>query len=80
MYDDTVNDLDMFTSPKYTVKGPGSIGGKSGKSINDKYRGIDTSHAGILDLNTSSNSDPGKVACLVNSLIAGNSYNKTISS
>ena len=55
----------MFTSLKYTVKGPGSIGGKSGKSINDKYRGIDTSHAGILDLNTSSNSDPGKMTCLV---------------
>lgn len=58
-YDNTVNDMDMFTSLKYTIKGPGAIGENSANAVNDKYRGIDQSYVGSIDLNTCSSSDPG---------------------
>lgn len=58
-YDDSVNDLDIFTSLKYTMKGPNAIGEHNSKSIQKKYRGIYPNHIGKLDINTASSSDPG---------------------
>lgn len=58
-YDNSVNDMDLFTALKYSSKGPSSIGEKGGNSINIKYRGIHTSYVSRLDLNTSGSSDPG---------------------
>lgn len=57
--DSSVNDQDLFTALKYTVKGIGAMGETSSNSINDKYRGLHLSYIGRLDLNSSSSSDPG---------------------
>lgn len=57
-YDNSVNDLDMFVSLKYSLKGPNSIGEKSSNSVNIKQRDIDESYIGIIDVNSTSNSDP----------------------
>ena len=59
-YNDLSNDLDFFSKIRYTVKGPNSIGsGKSERNISIKYRGIDPSYIGNLDINVYSSSSPG---------------------
>lgn len=60
----TAGDFDLFTSLKVTFKGPNAIGGSSPNSVNDRYRGIHPSYIGVLDINTSGNSDPGLTTML----------------
>ena len=63
-FDDSVNDLDFFSKLRYTIKGPNSQGGSSGKTIATCQRGIDPSFIGRIDLNTVGNSDPGATGVL----------------
>jgi len=63
-FDDSVNDLDFFSKLRYTIKGPNSQGGSSGKTIATCQRGIDPSFVGRIDLNTVGNSDPGATGVL----------------
>ena len=57
-YDDNVNDMDMFSKLKFTIKGPNSLGGKSDNTISTAYRGIHPSFIGRIDINVCGNSDP----------------------
>lgn len=57
--DDIVNDNDFLMSLAFTNKGPSSLGEGSNKKISAKYRYLDPSMIGVLDINTSSNSDVG---------------------
>lgn len=57
-YRDLVNDMDATSALKYTYKGISGLG-EDGASIQPIYKFIDPSHVGILDLDASSNSDPG---------------------
>lgn len=57
--DDIVNDMDFIQSLTFSNKGPNSIGESNGKMIAVKYRYLDPSMVGVLDLNVSSNSDIG---------------------
>ena len=63
-FDDSVNDLDFFSKLRYTIKGPNSQGGSSGKTIATCQRGIDPSFIGRIDLNVVGNSDPGSTGVL----------------
>ena len=63
-YDDLVNDMDFFNKLKYTIKGPNSQGGSTGKTIATCQRGIDPSFIGRVDLNVVGNSDPGSTGVL----------------
>lgn len=57
--DDIVNDMSFLQELAYSSKGPNSLGETSSKMISAKYRYLHPSQLGILDLNVSSNSDPG---------------------
>lgn len=57
--DDIVNDNDFILDLAFSSKGPNSLGDGNNKKIATKYRYLHPSMAGILDLNTSSNSDIG---------------------
>lgn len=57
--DDIVNDMSFLQDLAYSSKGPNSLGENSSKSIPARYRYLHPSQMGILDLNVSSNSDPG---------------------
>lgn len=57
-YKDCVNDLDSLTALKYTYKGVSGIGENS-NAISSAYRSIHPSHLGRVDIDSSSNSDPG---------------------
>lgn len=57
-YRDLVNDDDALTALKFTYKGISGLG-EDGASVQPIYRYVDPSHVGILDLDSSSNSDPG---------------------
>jgi hypothetical protein len=57
--DDIVNDMSFLQDLAYSSKGPNSLGENSSKNIAAKYRYLHPSQLGILDLNVSSNSDPG---------------------
>lgn len=57
-YRDCVNDIDSITALKYTYKGISGIGEKS-NAISNAYRSIHPSHLGRVDVDSSSNSDPG---------------------
>ena len=63
-YDDRVNDMDVFGKTKITFKGPNSLGGNNENNIAAKYRGIDPSYIGRLDINVCGTSDPGTSAIL----------------
>ena len=58
-YRDMVNDSDSFAALKFTYKGIAGIGEKSSNSVPTIQKMVNTSHLGRVDLNTSSNSDPG---------------------
>ena len=60
-YDDNVNDMDMFSKLKWTLKGPNSLGGKNDKNISIAYRGIHPSFIGRIDINVCGNSDPNLI-------------------
>ena len=57
-YVEMVNDNDATLALSWTYKGISGLGEDGGK-VMPIYRHVDTSHLGILDLDTSSNSDPG---------------------
>jgi hypothetical protein len=57
-YRDMVNDNDATVALKYTYKGISGLG-ENGASIPIQYRYVHPTHVGILDLDASSNSDPG---------------------
>lgn len=57
-YKNCVNDLDSIIALKYTYKGVSGIGEKS-NAISSAYRSIHPSHLGRIDVDSSSNSDPG---------------------
>lgn len=57
--DDIVNDMDFIQSLAFSNKGYQSLGESNSKMIAVKYRYLDPSMVGVLDLNVSSNSDIG---------------------
>ena len=57
-YNDCVNDLDSFNALRWTYKGDQGIGENS-SAIAASYRDINPSHLGRVELDSSSNSDPG---------------------
>ena len=57
-YRDMVNDNDATVALKFTYKGISGLG-EDGGSIQRVYRQVDPSHIGILDLDSSTTSDPG---------------------
>jgi hypothetical protein len=57
-YRDMVNDNDATVALKYTYKGISGLG-EDGSSVQPIYKYVDPSHIGIIDLDSSSNSDPG---------------------
>lgn len=57
-YKSCVNDIDALIALKYTYKGVSGIGEKS-NAISSAYRSIHPSHLGRVDIDSSSNSDPG---------------------
>jgi hypothetical protein len=56
--------MDFWSKLKYSIKGPNSQGGSSGKTIATCQRGIDPSFVGRIDLNVVGNSDPGSTGIL----------------
>ena len=58
-YRDMVTDSDSFAPLKYTYKGIAGIGEKSSNAVPDIFKAVNMSHVGRVDLNSSSNSDPG---------------------
>jgi hypothetical protein len=57
-YKSCINDMDSIIALKYTYKGVSGIGEKS-NAISSAYRAIHPSHLGRVDIDSSSNSDPG---------------------
>ena len=57
-YKNCVNDMDSIVALKYTYKGNTGIGEKS-NAISNAYRSVHPSHLGRVDIDSSSNSDPG---------------------
>lgn len=58
-YRNMVTDCDSFAPLKYTYKGVGGIGEKSSNSVPDIFKMVNITHIGRVDVNSSSNSDPG---------------------
>lgn len=58
-YNNRVNDNYAFTALKWSFKGTGGIAENSNNSIQDIYKNVDVSHAGVLDMTASSATDPG---------------------
>lgn len=78
-FDDRTSDLDFFNKFKYTSKGPNSLGNKNENSISIRYRGIDPSFIGKIDINVCGNSDPGRSGlltpfCKTNNLFFNDEY------
>lgn len=57
--DELVNDMTFLQDLAFSTKGPNAMGENSSKMIAVKYRNIHPSYVGKIDLNVSSNSDPG---------------------
>ena len=76
-YRDLVNDNDGMTALKFTYKGISGLG-ENGTSIQQTYRYVDPSHAGILDLDSSTTSDPGMsgTICPLSTAYKGNSFSE----
>lgn len=62
-YRDLINDNDAITALKFTFKGISGIG-ENGGSVQPIYKYVDPSHVGIIDMDTSSASDPGMTGIL----------------
>ena len=62
---DMVSDNDSYIALKYTYKGISGIGESGSNAIPDVYKYIHPSNLGIVDLDSSSPSDPGVSGCLV---------------
>ena len=62
---DMMTDNDSYLALKYTYKGVSGIGESGSSSIPDIYKYIHVSNLGIVDLDSSSPSDPGVSGCLV---------------
>ena len=58
-YRNMVNDMDALTAIKYTYKGISGLGGNNSNAIPDIFRAVHVSHLGRVDLDSSSNTDPG---------------------
>ena len=58
-YRNMVNDMDSMQALKYTYKGVSGLGEGSNNSIPDIYRSIHPSHVGRVDLDASSDGNPG---------------------
>ena len=58
-YRNMVSDLDAMQALKYTYKGVSGLGENSNNSIPDIYRSIHPSHIGRVDLDASSDGNPG---------------------
>ena len=63
-YKNCVNDIDSLIALKYTYKGISGIGQKQ-NAISNQYRSIHPSHLGKVDIDSSSNSDPGTSGTIV---------------
>lgn len=74
-YRDIVNDNDAMSALKFTYKGKSGLG-ENGQKIQMTYRYVDPSHAGILDLDSSTTSDPGMsgTICPMAKIYTGNSF------
>lgn len=74
-YRDMVNDNDATVAMKYTYKGISGLG-ENKTEIQQTYRYVDPSHAGILDLDSSTTSDPGMsgTICPLTKIYPGNSF------
>lgn len=55
----SVNDLDSFTAIKWTFKGIQGLGEAKDSAVPDIYRQAHPSHLGRIDLDSSSNGEPG---------------------
>ena len=58
-YKNSVNDNDALSVLKFTYKGISGIGEKKSSAVPNKYRLVNASQLGRVDLDSSSNSDPG---------------------
>lgn len=79
-YKNAVNDLDSTYALKCTYKGISGIGDtNNGKSVPSVYRMIHASQMGRLDLDTSSNTDPGMsgILCPYTEVYDGNRFSDT---
>ena len=76
-YRDLVNDNDAMTAIKFTYKGISGLG-ENGTLVQESYRYVDPSHAGILDLDSSTTSDPGMsgTICPLGKVYKGNSFSE----
>lgn len=76
-YRDMVTDNDATLALKYTYKGVSGLG-DSGTSIQKIYRYVDPSHVGILDLDSSTTSDPGMsgTICPMAKVYPGNCFSE----
>lgn len=62
---DMMTDNDSYLALKYTYKGVSGIGESGSAAIPDVYKYIHVTHLGIVDLDSSSPSDPGVSGCIV---------------
>lgn len=58
-FNNNVNDFDSIMALRYTFKGLSGIGEKKTSAVKDNYRHVNSSHIGRVDMNDSSNTDPG---------------------
>ena len=58
-YRNMVSDMDSMQALKFTYKGVSGLGENSNQSIPDIYRSIHPSHIGRVDLDSSSDGNPG---------------------
>lgn len=63
-YRNMVSDMDSMQALKYTYKGVSGLGENSNQSIPDIYRSIHPSHIGRVDLDASSDGNPGMTGTL----------------
>ena len=62
---DMMTDNDSYLALKYTYKGVSGIGESGSSAIPDIYKYIHVTNLGIVDLDSSSPSDPGVSGCIV---------------
>lgn len=76
-YRDLVNDNDATLALKYTYKGISGLG-EDDSAVQPLYKYVDASHAGILDLDASTESDPGMsgIICPMSNLYNKNSFSQ----